>query len=115
MDGLRVKPGAVRNARVVRDLGPLLRAYQDACFQTNPRAYGAFVEVLFLFRRFPAEHILAIFPRAHADRGFPVEALTTDLTQHTPAARESERPASGPAVVQPMPALYDELLREVAP
>lgn len=104
LDVLRVTPGAVRHARVVRDLGPLLRAYQDAFFQTNPSAYGALVEVLFLFRRFPAEHILAILPVAQADRCFTVEALTEYLTQLRPAIRESEIPTSGPTVVQPAPA-----------
>ena len=113
-DVLRVKPGAVRNARVVRDLGPLLRAYQDAFFHTNPSAYGAFVEILFLFRRFPAEHMLAILPAAQADRCFTVEALTEYLTQHRPAARESDSPTPGPTVVQPAPALYEELLMEVS-
>lgn len=99
---------------MVRDLGPLLRAYQDAFFQTNPSAYGAFVEILFLFRRFPAEHILAILPAAQADRCFTVEALTAYLTPCRPATRESELPTPGPTVVQPAPALYDELLREVS-
>lgn len=88
--------------------------YQDAFFHTNPSAYGAFVEILFLFRRFPAEHILEILPAAQADRCFTVEALTEYLTQHRPAARESEIPTLRPTVVQPAPALYEELLMEVS-
>ena len=80
LDLLRHKPGGVRNARVVRNLGSVFQAYQTAFLEARPQAYGALVEVLFLFRRFPAATVLAALPAAQAARCFDAETLAQRMT-----------------------------------
>ena len=99
LDLLREKPGAVRHARVVRDLGPVLRRYQQAFLAARPQGYAGFVDVLFLFRRFPADAILAALPAATTDRCFDADALAQRIAHaHRPA------PATEPAASRPWPA-----------
>ena len=113
LDGLRHKPGAVRNARVVRDLGPQLRQYQAAFFRTHPEAYATFVEILFLFRRFPAEQILAALPAAEDARCFDLADLaerlaTAPIPQPIEGPPRGDRP--GPRIHQPDPSVYGQLV-----
>jgi len=112
LDVLRQKPGAVRNARVVRDLGPRLREYQAAFFRQHPEAYAAFVEILFLFRRFPAPQVLTALPAALEARCFDVESLAARLlaADSTPGAPALPEAARGPSIRQPDPAVYGQLL-----
>lgn len=116
LDALRHKPGAVRNARVVRDLGPVVRSYQQAFLAVHPEAYGAFVDILFLFRRFPATQILDAQPAALTAGCFDAEALSQRLS-HPAAGNPADAPQvaqnpQGPRVAQPHPRLYDQLTQE---
>ena len=115
LEALQQKPGAVRNARVVRELGTVVRAYQDAFFAVHPTAYGAFVDILWLFRRFPAAQIIGALPDAQAAGCFEAEALSRRLSLAVPADRMLPEPArvpAGPPVFQPHPRLYNQLTEE---
>jgi hypothetical protein len=113
LDVLLRKPGGVRNARVVNELGESVTAYRDAFLKARPDAFSAFVQILFLSRRYTREAVLAGIGQARAERIYDVERVeamiaATLAKPHAPAARPAV--VQGPAVQQPALAAYDRLL-----
>ena len=113
LDVLLRKPGGVRNARVVNQLGETVTAYREAFLKARPDAFSAFVEILFLSRRYTREAVLAGIGRALSERIYDVdrvEALiaATLAEPHGPVAGLAV--ARGPVVKQPPLTDYDGLL-----
>lgn len=115
LDVLMRKPGGVRHARVVRDLGQTVEAYRDAFLAARPDAYRSFVDILLLCRRHPREVVLAAIAQAHAERIYDVAGVERLITSGQRPSDTAELPA-GPAVHQPPVARYDTLVanQEVA-
>jgi transposase len=111
LDVLLRKPGGVRHARVVKELGEEVTAYRDAFLTQSPDAYRSFVEILLLSRRYPREAVLSGIAKARAERIYDpdrVEALIGGALESTPLAAVA--PPAGPRVNQPSPARYDSLV-----
>ncbi len=111
LDVLMRKPGGVRHARVVNQLGAEATAYRDAFLSHNPDAYGGFVQILLLCRRYTREAVLAGIAQARAERIYDVarvEALIAKALGQ-PTAVIMAVP-SGPVVRQPALEAYDSLL-----
>jgi len=85
LDLLHEKPGGVRHARVVKALDPVFQQYQAAFLAAHPQAYAALVDVLFLFRRFPAAAVMAALPGALTTRCFDAEALAQQIGRGLPS------------------------------
>lgn len=115
LDVLQRKPGAVRHARVVAQLGPVVTRYRDVFLQARPDAYGEFVRVLLLVRTYPWNLVLQAMRLATERRIYSAEGVAGVLAEcrgvlpATPALLPS-----GPRVQQPEPGLFDALLRMVA-
>ncbi len=111
LDVLLRKPGGVRHARVVKELGEEVTAYRDAFLAHNPDAYKDFVQILLLSRRYTREAVLAGIAKARAERVYDperVEALIAGALQSAPLLATA--PPAGPRVDQPSPARYDALV-----
>ena len=111
LDVLLRKPGGVRHARVVKELGEEVTAYRDAFLAHNPDAYATFVEILLLSRRYTREAVLAGIAKARAERIYDadrVEALIAGALDSAPLSLVV--PPAGPRVNQPSPARYDALV-----
>jgi len=112
LDVLDRKPGAVRHARVVNDLGEEVRAYRDAFLAHNPEAYRSLIDILFLCRRYTREAVLSGIHTARAERIYDperVEVLVRDALPETPAAAVP----LGPTVAKPELGAYDALVSRV--
>ena len=114
LDVLLAKPGAVRNARVVADLGGSVTAYRDAFLAARPDAYRAFVDVLMLLRRHSREAVVEGIRQAHAERLFDPGAVAR-LVREAEGGVTVPAQVSGPTVDQPAPSVYDALLRRGVP
>lgn len=111
LDVLTRKPGAVRHARVVNQLGQEVSAYRDAFLAHNPDAYRAFVDILLLCRHFTREAVLAGIARARAERVYDVarvESLIKGFLERPVTA--TEWAVSGPSVRQQPLDRYDDLV-----
>lgn len=113
LDVLLRKPGGVRHARVVNELGEVVTSYRDAFLKARPDAFSAFVEVLFLSRRYTREAVLAGIQKARDERIYDVERVealiaATLAAPHQPGLRLAV--PKGPVVQQPALAEYDRLL-----
>lgn len=117
LDVLVRKPGGVRHARVVNQLGQEVRAYRDDFLRLYPDAYGTFVKILMLSRSYTLDAVVAGIRTARAERIYDavrVEALISGgLTPRAPQACAAPVPA-GPVVSQPPPDQYDALLASAA-
>ena len=111
LDVLTRKPGGVRHARVVNQLGQEVRAYRDAFLAHNPDAYRAFVDILLLCRRFTREAVLAGIAKARAERVYDVARVESFIADglEQPMATISVATA-GPLVRQPALDPYDALV-----
>lgn len=115
LDVLLRKPGGVRHARVVRELGEEVTAYRDAFLAYNPDAYKSFVEILLLSRRYTREAVLSGIAKARRERIYVperVEDLIAQALHATPVTAAA--PLAGPRVNQPSPARYDALVAAAA-
>ncbi len=117
LDVLVRKPGGVRHARVVNQLGKEVMAYRDDFLRLYPDAYGTFVKILMLSRSYTLDAVVAGIRTARAERIYDVarvEALIAGgLLSCVPQARSAPVPA-GPVVNQPSPGQYDALLAAAA-
>jgi transposase len=106
------KPGGVRHARVVKDLGREVTAYRDAFLAARPDAFSAFVQILLLSRRYTLDAVLAGIAQAHRDRVYDTAQVEALIASHLGRASQpvGAIPAS-PAVHQHRPEIYDDLLR----
>jgi transposase len=113
LDVLLRKPGGVRNARVVNELGKSVTAYREAFLKVRPDAFSAFVQILFLSRRYTHAAVLAGITKARTERVYDVERvealIAATLAEPLAPAGESAV-AQGPAVQQPSLAAYDRLM-----
>ena len=113
LDVLLHKPGGVRNARVVNELGESVTSYRDAFLEARPDAFSAFVKILILSRRYTREAVLAGIEKARDERIYDVERVealiaATLAEPHQPASEVAV--PTGPVVQQPPLAEYDRLL-----
>lgn len=111
LDVLLRKPGGVRHARVIRELGEEVSAYRDAFLAQNPDAYKSFVEILLLSRRYTREAVLTGVAKARAERIYDAErvaALIAGALGNAPVTGTAV--PTGPKVQQPSPAQYDALV-----
>ena len=115
LDVLQQKPGAVRHARVVAQLGPAATGYRDAFLQAHPEAYDEFVRILFLVRTHPWPLVLEAITQAAERRVYTVAGVE-QILQACRNGSATEPPAlpSGPTVEQPDPSSFDRLLEVAA-
>jgi hypothetical protein len=109
LDVLVHKPGGVRHARVVNQLGEQVRLYRDAFLKLHPDAYGTFVQILLLSRRYTLQAVVAGIARAHAERVYDV-ARVESLIAHGTTGAVTLAARTGPSVRQPALDQYDGLV-----
>lgn len=105
------KPGGVRHARVVAELGQEVTAYRDAFLAAKPDAYSAFVQILLLSRRYTLEAVVAGIAQAHRDRLYDVAQVEALIAGHIGRVGRVVDIPHSPVVRQHSPQAYDELLR----
>ncbi len=112
LDVLQRKPGAVRHARVVAELGPVVTAYRDAFLQVQPDAYAEFVRILLLVRTHPLAMVLQAIGLAAERRVYSVAGVA-EILRHCRDGVPQEATAlpTGPKVHQPEPSLFDDLVK----
>ncbi|MDA8385496.1 MAG: IS21 family transposase [Actinomycetota bacterium] len=111
LDVLVRKPGAVRHAQVVSQLGSVATAYRDAFLKAQPQAYSEFVRVLLLVRTYPWPLVLSAMALATERRVYSAAGVDQIVRecQGNAVASAATLP-HGPRVHQPDPARFDELV-----
>lgn len=109
LDVLVHKPGGVRHARVVNQLGEEVRAYRDAFLHLHPDAYGTFVQILLLSRHYTLEAVVAGIAKAHTERIYDVARVESLIANGT-AGAAARAVRTGPTVRQPALDQYDGLV-----
>jgi transposase len=115
LDVLTHKPGGVRHARVVAELGETLTSYRDAFLQARPDAYHEFVAILLLSRRYTLAAVLEAVAVARAERVYDARRVAALLETTLSQGGEIPPVPFGPRVEQTPPKAYDELLSGVRP
>lgn len=95
LDVLQRKPGAVRHARVVAQLGPVVTAYRDAFLTAHPEAYDEFVRALLLVRTHPWPLVLRAITSPAKHRVYTCAGVKLILTRA--AMPPPSRPLCSPA------------------
>lgn len=110
LDALERKPGAIRHARVVAQLGLAVTAYRDAFLKAQPEAYSEFVRILLFVRSYPWPMVLQAITLATERRVYSAAGAEQILRECRSDEPEAVGPSEGPSVDQPNPAQYDELV-----
>jgi transposase len=115
LDVLARKPGAIRHARVVSELGSIITSYRDAFLAARPQAYSEFVRILLLVRRHTLPAVLEAIATAHERRLYDAQSVESLLGSMSAKGESGSLPPIGPRVEQTPPTAYDELLTGVRP